>query len=333
MIKKCYGWILLGALALLVGCGKKSEAGGEAHFAFLTTGVAGFWDIAKKGAEDAGKELGVKVDVLMPSSGADQKQKIEDLLARGVDGMAVAAIDPANQTSLFNEVAKRAIFITADTDAPEADRRVYIGMDNYAAGWMVGDLLREALPEGGDIALFVGRMEQDNARRRRQGIIDNLLEREKDRDRYDETGQILAGGKFRILATLTDQFDRNRGKTQVEDMMTKHPDIAAMVGLFEYNPAIIIEALKQADKLGEIKVVGFDENEMVLQGIKDGHVHGTVVQNPYEYGKRSMEVLKALSEGDDSVIPENKFIDIPARTIRQDNVDEFWADLKAKMAR
>ena len=102
-----------------------------------------------------------------------------------------------------------------------------------------------------------------------------------------------------------------------------------MVGLFEYNPPAIYQALSQAGKLGQIELIGFDENEVTLQAIKDGHCIGTVVQNPYQYGYESIRVLAGLLKGDKSVIPESKFIDIPARKITADNVDEFWARLKA----
>ena len=68
-----------------------------------------------------------------------------------------------------------------------------------------------------------------------------------------------------------------------------------------------------------------------LQAIRDGHCQGTVVQNPYKYGTESVRVLAALARGDKSVIPANKYIDVPARQIRKDNVDAFWADLKQKL--
>jgi ribose transport system substrate-binding protein len=63
----------------------------------------------------------------------------------------------------------------------------------------------------------------------------------------------------------------------------------------------------------------------------DGEIYATVVQNPYEYGRKSVEVLTTLVRGDRSVIPSNKYIDVPTRQIRRDNVQAFWADLKAKM--
>jgi len=150
----------------------------------------------------------------------------------------VAAIDPINQAGLFDEVAENSILITMDTDAPTTKRQVYVGMDNYDAGWMCGELVKEAIPGGGEVVLFIGRLEQDNAKRRRQGVIDCLLGREKDGSRYDAPGQSQVGAKYTVLATLTDQFDRAKGKANVEDMLTKHEGVDAMVGLFAYNPPL-----------------------------------------------------------------------------------------------
>ena len=55
-----------------------------------------------------------------------------------------------------------------------------------------------------------------------------------------------------------------------------------------------------------------------------------MVQNPYEYGYQSVKILSELLKGNQSVIPEGEFIDISARSVTPENVDEFWADLKAK---
>ena len=94
-------------------------------------------------------------------------------------------------------------------------------------------------------------------------------------------------------------------------------------------------------KLDRVKVAGFDEDDVTLQGIKNGTVIGTVVQNPYEYGYQSVRVLSELLKGNKKVIPASKYIDVPARAVTKDgrkiggkpteNVDEFWADLKEKV--
>jgi ribose transport system substrate-binding protein len=258
---------------------------------------------------------------------------MEDLLSQGVDGIAVSPIDPDNQTGFLDQVAGQTILITHDSDAPASKRRVFIGVDNYDAGLLTGQLVKEALPDGGKVMIFIGRMEQDNSRRRRQGVIDELLGREPDPSRYDKPGEVLSGGGFEILGTLTDQFDEARAKANVEDAISRHPDIDGMVGLFAYNPPLILLALEQAGLLNKVKVIGFDEQAATLQGIIDGTVHGTVVQNPYDYGYKSIEVMNRLHSGDESVIPEDRFIHVPAEQIRKENVEEFWAALKERLGK
>ena len=116
----------------------------------------------------------------------------------------------------------------------------------------------------------------------------------------------------------------------VEDALAKFPTISCLVGLFAYNPPLILEAVSQAGKLGQVKIVAFDEHNATLEGIRKGTVHGTVVQNPYMYGYKSVEVLTEVLRGNAAAVPASKFIDIPARQIRKDTVDAFWTDLKSK---
>ncbi len=303
------------------------------RYAYVTNGVAEFWTLAEAGANKAGTELDVDVSVLMPGSLTDQKNMLEDALTRGVDGIAVSPIDPVNQTDMLNRIAGAANLVTHDSDAPDSDRKAYIGMDNYKAGRLCGQLIKEALPEGGDIMILIGRMEQDNSRKRRQGVIDELLDRSSDSSRFDPPSEVIKGEKYTILGTLTDSFDLAKAKANAEDALSRHPDISAMVGLFAYNPPAIIQALEQAGKIGAVKIIGFDEDEQTLAGIQSGAVHGTVVQNPYEYGYQSVKLLNQLAGGDESGLAGGEFISIPGRQIRKDTVDAFWADLKEKLGK
>ncbi len=207
---------------------------------------------------------------------------------------------------------------------------MYIGMDNYAAGRACGELVKQALPDGGEVMLFIGRLEQDNSKYRRQGVIDVLMDRDRDQayyksqpDAWDAVDGAIKGDKYTVLGTITDQGKPEVAQTKAEDSLNTYPEMDAMVGLFEYNPPACYQALDKAGKLGQVKLIGFDENDVTLQAIKDGTCAGTVVQNPYMYGYESVRVLKALLAGDQSVIPESKFIDIPPRAITKDNVDEY----------
>ncbi|MCP3920452.1 MAG: substrate-binding domain-containing protein [bacterium] len=327
--------LFLGLGAGLAACGKSdASADGKKTFGYVTNGIASFWVIAKAGALAAGEELDVDVEVRMPGppEDAEQKRTIEELLAMNVDGIAISPVKPDNQLDVINEAAARTHLITHDSDAPGSDRLVYIGMDNYLAGRMCGELVKEALPDGGEIMIFVGRLGQDNADLRRQGLIDELLDRSMDSTRHDKPGEELKGDKYTILDTRTDNFDSAAAKSQAEDALAKYPDIDGMVGLFAYNPPAILEALAAAGKKGEVQVIAFDEDTVTLQAIEDGSCHGTVVQNPYRYGYESVKMLAAIAEGDKSVIPASGFLDIPARKITKDSVVDFRTELESLIA-
>ncbi len=307
--------------------------------AFVTNQIADFWKIAEAGARDAAQEFDVNVEVVMPpeATAVVQKQKVEDLLTSGVQAIAISPLDAENQVEWLNSIGKKVPLITHDSDAPQSDRLMYIGMDNYAAGRACGELVLKALPDGGNVLLTIGRLEQDNSKYRRQGVIDVLLGRDRTAgyykeqpDAWDPTDGEIAGERYTIVATVTDQGKPEVALSKAEDALNTYTDLNAMVGLFEYNPPALYQALKKADKLGEISLVGFDENDVTLQAIKDGECVGTVVQNPYMYGYESVRVLKELLKGNDDVIPESKYIDIPPRSITKENVDEYWEDLRAK---
>ena len=304
------------------------------HVAFVSNGVADFWTIAKAGAIAAGKDKSIDCDVTVefPGGGlADQKRMLEDLVIKGIDGISVSPIDPTNQAEVLTLIAEKSLLITNDSDAPKAPRLCYIGMDNYDAGLMCGKLARDGC-KGGEVAIFIGRLEQDNAKRRRQGFIDGLLARTPDSKRYDEPTKVITESGYTIVGTWTDSFDRAKAKANIEDVMIKYPKLALMTGLFEYNSVLAVEVIKQTGKEGKVQLAGFDEGADVIAAIKEGFVLGTVVQDPYAYGFESVKVLSAFCRGDMSMVPASGVINISARVIKKDNAESFWKDLKAKIA-
>ncbi|MEE2943342.1 MAG: sugar-binding protein [Verrucomicrobiota bacterium] len=334
--------IVAASMVFATGCGKKSDGdvadeGGSKHkIAYVTNGIDPFWDLCAAGVRQAESELGgVECEIHFPPKGlADQKSILETLLAKGIAGIAVSPIDADGQTQFLNEVAGQVKMITHDADAPKSNRLVYIGTDNYKAGRALGQLVKGAIPDGGEVAIFVGRLEQLNARQRRQGVIDELLDRPSQvlgKIEFDEVAKVFKGDKYTVVDTRTDNFVMDAAKSNAEDAITKYPNLACMVGLFAYNPPRCLQAIKEAGKLGQIKVCGFDEDDGLLQAIKDGHAYGTISQQPWKYGYQSVRVLKAILDNDNSVIPANKFIDVGYKTVTAKNIDDFWNE-KREMA-
>jgi ribose transport system substrate-binding protein len=309
---------LLCAGLMIAGCGKQdgaadTGAGKKLKLAFVSNNAANFWTIARRGTEEAEKNLGnVEVMFRIPSTGsaAEQQQILDDLLAAGVDGIAVSPVDPPNQTAALNRIAEQTLLITHDSDAPDSKRVCYIGTDNVAAGVQAGKLIKEALPDGGKIMVFVGKTDAQNAKERLQGIKDEI-----------------AGSKVEIIDVRTDDTDTVRAQKNVEDTLVKYPDVAGLVGLWSYNGPAILNAVKDGGKAGKVKIICFDEEADVLNGIAEGVVYGTVVQQPYEFGKQAITRMAQYRSGDRQALAGGKQI-VPTVSIKKDNVAEFQARLK-----
>ena len=235
-----------------------------------------------------------------------QKRIVDDLLAKGLDGLAISPVDPVNQTQMINEIAKRVLVITQDSDAPQSDRACYVGTDNRAAGRQAGELIKEALPKGGKIMIFVGKRDAQNAKERYQGIQD-----------------AIANSNIQIIDVRTDDVDRVRAKVNASDTLVRYPDVACLVGLWAYNAPAILSAVEDAKKVGQVKIVAFDEEDQTLAGVKSGAIHATIVQQPYEFGYQAIRMMAQVLDGNKSAIPASKQVFVPTLVIKKDNVDQF----------
>jgi len=289
--------------------GGGSTAGGKHKLAFVTNNASDFWTIARKGTEKAAKEIpDIDVEFRITSDGtaAEQQRVVDDLLAKGVNGIAISPVDPANQSPMLNRAASQALVVTQDSDAPSSNRTCYIGTDNVEAGRQAGRLVKEAIPNGGKIMVFVGVLDAENAKQRYAGLK-----------------EALAGSNISIVDVRTDNTDRVRAKSNAADTLVNVPDIAGMVGLWSYNGPAILSAVKEANKADKVKIVAFDEEDETLSGIKEGAIYATVVQQPFEFGYQSMALMAKILNGDKSGVPASKQIFVPTLMIKKADVEEF----------
>jgi len=243
-----------------------------------------------------------------------QIQIVEELIASRVDGIALCATDPQALIPLVDKAIAAGIpTIAFESDMPRSGRLCFLGTDNYKAGREAGKAMKEALGKaGGKVAIFVGRIDAQNARDRRQGFLDEVQ-----------------GAQIELVKDFFDYAAQSTAKQNAEDALTAYPDLTAMLGLWAYNGPAIAAAVKTAGKVGKIKIVCFDEEAEALQAIQDGVIYATVVQKPFEFGYRSMVILKAIKDGKAAdVIPQNKIIDTGVVTVKRETVAEFWAKLK-----
>lgn len=324
--------LLLGSTACLLvvlaslGCAGSAKP----RVAFVSNNPEAFWKIAEAGATKAAKETDVQLYFRMPTSGdaSVQKEIIDTVVNQGVKAIAISVIDPKNQSDYLDEIGGKVKLLTVDNDAPKTKRLAYIGTDNYTAGRAVGKLVKEALPDGGTVAIFVGQLEALNARQRRQGVIDELAGREapKDLASFPLAPDGETFGKYKLFKrTLLDQPEGARKALEnAVDLLAQVPadENVCMIGLWAYNPPQCLAALKDKVKDEErrkrIKIVAFDEDYATLDGIKEGLIYATVVQDPYGFGYESVKMMAALLKGDTSTLPTDGVRYVPHRIIMKE---------------
>ncbi|HMO34810.1 MAG TPA: sugar-binding protein [Gemmatales bacterium] len=337
----------LSLFASMCGCSKPAatavvpKAETDIRVTFISNNAHEFWKLAEIGVRQAGKDLGVKVDFRMPAkaSADEQRQIIEDLITQGCRHFAVSPNDPENQADFYNSKAAEGVtFITVDNDLLQGSKRLcFLGTDNFEAGKSAGELVKKAIPDGGKVAIFVGKLDNLNARQRRNGVIAALadLKTMEEADALVRANKVITAGKYTILETLTDNAQITKCKDNVEDVITKNPDVACMVGLWAYNAPQILLVAKEKKLLGKLKIISFDEQQETLDGIRAGEIEGTIVQQPYEFGYQSVKTLVEYAKGNKDVLPEdpNGMGYIAHNIIDKSNIDEFekkLAELKSK---
>ena len=294
-----------------------AETGDKTILAFVTNSATNFWRPAEAGIRKAQSELPnykLVFRYVRESSPAVQTRILDDLLAAGAAGLVVSPVDTKRMVDPLDRVAGQATLFTMDSDVPDSKRVAYFGSSNTEAGKQAGRLLLKALPAGGKCMGFIGLLRVANADDRIAGVK-----------------EALKGSRAELVDVLADGFDKTRAKRNVVDTLSARPDINCMVGFYDYNAPLILEAVREAGKLGQIKIAAFDEDPITLGGVRDGTIVGTIVQQAYEWGYLSMTAMVKYLAGNKSVIPADGRIILPTRVIDRDNVDAYWTQLKAML--
>lgn len=322
---------VLAALAAVVACvpacGKKDSGAGKIKIGVVTNCTDPFWDLCEAGAKKAEKDFDVEVLFRQPEAldVAKQMPIVESFLQQGVKGIAISVINPKGQKRDLTRIAAEVPLITMDNDADaDTGRLAYVGVDNKEAGRAVGRLVKKTLPNGGVIGMFIGSDVSANGTARTQGVLDELAT--PDANGTDAT-RTFSGkevkGKMYGRYFLVDGEAKTDGGPEKNPQQYPHamlgrlegvPDVC-LIGLYAYNPPAILSAVRSKDLVGKVKIVGFDENPVTLKAITAGEVEGTVVQDPYNYGYKSVEVLAAVARGDKSKLPSGS---MPYQVVTKD---------------
>jgi ribose transport system substrate-binding protein len=299
--------------------------------AFVTGGAGPYWLATVEGAKAASRDHQVDLQIEMPAADENLDQQVvilNHLDLKHLDGIALSPLDAEGQTHLINQLARDKHVVTFDSDAPLSDRQSYIGSNNIAAGAACGRVVREAIPKGGKIVVLLSNLTKENLRDRQTGFQESLGLG------TDAAGENRPATQFVVVDYLLDNGDDDKCAGNIRDALAKTPDLACLVGMNAHQGPVLLKVLKGLDKLGKIKLITFDDEEEILDGVDSGHIYATIAQDPYKYGYEAVNVLASLCRGSGNALPVvgRGSVYVGAEPIRKDDVGEFRARVKKRQA-
>jgi len=268
-----------------------------------------FFDLARDGCYAAQEELAdVTCEYIGPGEHTEleQIQIVQDLITKGVDGIAVAPSNAPAMAKVLKAATEAGIpVMTWDSDLLEEDkglRATYVGTNNYNIGVHLAELVQARHPDGGTICLQTGGAAAANHNERLKGARDTLA----GADTGTPPGEMLngEGGWTEISGCpLVTNDDGNVAVQGMTDILAANPDLTAFLSTgaftqwFDNAYRQAAEPYKAKMDAGELTIVVADTLPMQLEQTADGLGNGLVGQRPYEMGYKAMYILKDIVEG------------------------------------
>jgi ribose transport system substrate-binding protein len=268
-----------------------------------------FFDLARDGCYKAQEELAdVTCEYIGPGEHTEmeQIQIVQDLISKGVDGIAVAPSNAPAMAKALKAAQEAGIpVMTWDSDLLPEDaglRTTYVGTYNYDIGVNLAKLVMARHPDGGTICLQTGGAAAANHNERLKGARDTLA----GADTGTPPGNALAGeGGWTEISgcPLITNDDGNVAVNGMTDILAANPDLTVFLstGAFTqwYDNAYRQAVEPYMDRLndGSLTIVVADTLPMQMAQLAEGLANGNVGQRPFEMGYMAMYIMKDIAEG------------------------------------
>jgi ribose transport system substrate-binding protein len=270
-----------------------------------------------RGFADAAQKYGVLTELDAPPrfDVSLQVKLIEDLIARGVNGIAISADDDAGLVSVIHEANQSGIkVITVDAPAPSSEALTYIGTDNENSGFESGKRMARTMGGRRSLAILQGGQDAINLNLRTKGF---------------ERGLAEAGPDIEVVGVIDEGGDLSRSVSAMEILLAERPRLDAVFCVSAEGTPAAAAVVKHQGKAGKILVAGFDDLGDTIKGIRDGSIAFCVVQNTYKMGWLSVERLLDTAAG--RSIPRE--IDTGVVFVDRSNVDSYKAAMEVENMR
>jgi ribose transport system substrate-binding protein len=283
-------------------------------FVMVPKGVHPYYEPVYRGFTEAAKRYGVVSEVDAPPrfDVALQVKVIEDLIARGVSGIAISANDDKGLVSVIHEAMQAGIkVITFDAPAPSSEALTYIGTDNESAGYEAGKRMAAAMGDQGSVAVLQGGLDATNLTLRTRGFARALAE---------------TAPRIKFVGVTDEGGDFSESVNKTEMILAEHPNLNAIFSVSAEGAPAAAAVVKREGKVGKVLIAGFDDLGDTLDGIRDGSIVFCVVQNTYKMGWLSVERLRdAVADR-----PVPRVIDTGVIFVDRSNIERYKGIMEAE---
>ena len=309
MLKKILAALLVVTMVVTVftGCGSDKEEDSDTKkektigFAVSTLGNEFFVQM-KEAAEKKAEAVGVKLIVLdAQDSSETQATQIEDLITQDVDLLIINPVDSdAIGTSVIAANNEKIPVITVTRPSNSGKVEQHLDIDNKEAGALDAEQLIKDLSGKGKVAILEGISGAPSAVDRQAGFKEKL-----EADAPD----------IEIVASLTADYDREKGATVTEDILQANPELDA---IYTHNDEMALGAVRSvvaANRIDDIKIYGIDAVPDAIKAVKEGEMAATVQQQPDLQIETAIDNAIKLLDGDTI----EALINIPLKLITKEN--------------
>jgi ribose transport system substrate-binding protein len=186
---------------------------------------------------------------------------LEQAIARRPSGLVVVGFEPSLNAVVDKAAAAGIPVVTVDADLPGSRRVAFVGTGNYRAGAEGGKKLAALLDGKGKVALMT-KPGQSNLEERIRGYKDALAK----------------FPQMEVVQVADTQSDPTVAAQAAAALLQKFPDLAGIACVEAAGGSGAATAVKEAGKVGKVKIVSMDRGNDVLEYIKDGVISATVAQ-------------------------------------------------------
>ena len=242
-----------------------------------------YWKLLAKGMEEQAQKYGVTFEVQAAQSESDQAGQLanmETMIEKGYDALLISPQTDTNLIPAVEKARQAGVLVINVDDAVLEDAEHFIGPNQYDNGVNAAKYFIKMIPNGGKVAVIEGQAGVYAAKQRTKGFKEGLQ-----------------GSKFEVVASVPGDWDRQKSLDAAATILQQYPDL---VGFYCNNDTMalgVVEAVKAANKLDKVLVIGTDGIGDAYDSIKAKEMTGTVDSFPELTGQVAVDVAIRLLEG------------------------------------